>query len=312
MFSSAHNNQNLDRRLSSHSNVSRCRQAFLLLIVVAGCGCLGCTDGTKGINANSSAASTPRQDANANSASSVTVPAAAVEITEPDRYSSAITISAQAASDTPTSMVTQQFNFARFDADRRWDFVLPEPIGQTTYLEKSGLRYLVFLERKQYVELSEDALGFQPATTLTAGAMAEHLKERVRYEQLGVELVNGRPAIKYRLAASGDASNQVDGAIFVDQEIRLPLRAEVNVSAQGGAKSRVIFEVRDVRLNPDRAQFDVPGGMKKVTPQEAKQEIEGCAKALRYFVDVLSGAQPASTARPILPMANKNAGGRTR
>lgn len=209
-------------------------------------------------------------------------------------------------------MATQQFGFAKLGADRRWAFMLPAPIGQTVYLEKSGLKYLVLLDRKQYVELMPEALGFQLGGMLTPGAIADRLKSRAQHEQLGLDSINGRTAIKYRLTGSGDASRQTDGMIFVDRETGLPLRCEMNLVLPAGTKSRVIVEARDLQLSPDRAQFDVPAGMKKVSPQEAKQQVEGFVTALRLFADIMSGAQPAALAETAQPIANKNAGGRTR
>ncbi|MEK6410284.1 MAG: hypothetical protein AABN34_25460 [Acidobacteriota bacterium] len=273
---------------------------------------LGCTNAAKGTNANSTASS-PNGKGNANAGPrSTSSQSAAIDIKEPERYSVSMTISAQAASEAPSPMATQQFGFAKLGADRRWTFMLPAPLGQTVYLEKSGLKYLVLLDRKQYVELMPEALGVQLGGMLTPGAIAERLKSRAQHEQLGLDTINGRTAIKYRLTGSGDASRQTDGMIFVDRETGLPLRCEMNLVLPAGTKSRVIVEARDLQLSPDRAQFDVPAGMKKVSPQEAKQQVEGFATALRLFADIMSGARPAALAEAARPIANKNASGRTR
>jgi hypothetical protein len=174
------------------------------------------------------------------------------------------------------------------------------------YLEKSGLKYLVLFERKQYVELTSNAFGFEPGKVLTPNSIAERLRQQ-QYEMLGLEPVNGRTATKYRLAAESETSTHMDGMVFVDQETGLPLRSELNTAAPAGTKSRVIVEARDVQLNPDRAQFDVPAGMKKVTQQEAKRQIEGFANALRSFAGIISGTQSAPAARANQSAANKNA-----
>jgi hypothetical protein len=208
-------------------------------------------------------------------------------------------------------MVTQQFALTKLDADRRWAFVLPAPLGQIVYLEKSGLKYLVLYDRKQYVELTPDALGFQLGSVLTPNSV-ELLNPRAQYEQLGLEPVNGRTARKYRMTSASDTSTQTDGLIFVDQDTGLPLRIELNAAAPGETKLRVIVETRDIQLSPDRAQFEVPVGMKKVTLQEAKPQIESFASALRPFVDILRGSKPAPAANAIQPLANKNASPRGR
>jgi hypothetical protein len=69
----------------------------------------------------------------------------------------------------------------------------------------------------------------------------------------------------------------------------------------------VILEVRDVQLNPNPAQFDVPAGMKKVTQQEARQQVESFASAVRPFADIISGTPSAPVARANQSAANRNA-----
>jgi hypothetical protein len=46
----------------------------------------------------------------------------------------------------------------------------------------------------------------------------------------------------------------------------------------------------------------------KVTQQEARQQIEGFASALRSFADIIRGTQSAPVAKANQSAANKNAG----
>jgi len=225
-----------------------------------------------------------------------------MNIQEPERYSITMTISAQeTASDTPAPMVTQQLTLSRFDADRRWGFTLPAPLGQVVYLEKSGLKYLVFFDRKQYVEVAPD-VGFHIGRTLTPNGVIDRLKTKP-HEKLGLEPVNGRTAVKYRSAEPRESSTSSD-LIFVDQETGLPLRSELNTTAPNGTKSRMMVEVRDVQLNPDRTQFDVPAGMRKITVQEARPQVDGFVTAIRSLVDIVNGTPGSAAAAP---SANRNA-----
>jgi hypothetical protein len=255
----------------------------LTLLISFVWGCAG--RGAPNSNSNAVSNTKPSTDGNANAETrpSSSQPAA-IDIKEPERYGAAMTISIQGASGAPASMATQQFGYAKLGADRRWAFTLPAPLGRTVYLEKSGLKYLILLDRKQYVELAPDPLGFQMSKELTLGAIAERLKPRVQFEQLGLEPINARTAMKYRLTSATDASTRIDGVIFVDQETGLLLRSELNTASPSGEKSRVIVEARDLQLNPDRSEFDVPAGMKKVSPQEAKQQIEGFVSAIGSVV----------------------------
>jgi hypothetical protein len=241
--------------------------------------------GSKAPSSNSNAVSNTSTNSNANAEThpSSSQPAA-IDIKEPERYGAAMTISIQGASGTPASMATQQFGYAKLGADRRWAFTFPAPLGRIVYLEKSGLKYLILLDRKQYVELAPDTLGFQMSKEFTPGAVAERLKPRVQFEQLGVEPINARTAMRYRLTSASDASTRIDGVVFVDQETGLLLRSEVNTADSNGEKSRVMVEARDLQLNPDRSEFDVPAGMKKVPPQQAKQQIEGFVTAIGSVV----------------------------
>lgn len=270
----------------------------------------GCSNATKGTNANSTADGGVNPNGNANAGSpAVSTQPAAVDFKEPERYSVGMTISAQAVAEAPTSMATQQFGFAKLGSDRRWSFALPAPLGHIVYLEKSGLKYLVLIDRNQYVELAPGAPGFEPAGVLTPSAIAEQLKPHSRYEQLGLEPVNGRTTMKYRITGAGDARN---GMIFVDQETGFPLRYELTGVPTPGTNLRVIVEARDVHFNPDRLQFDVPAGMKKITPQEAKSQIESVAASLRFFSDIISGKLNTSSPANSIQPNNKNTSPRKR
>ena len=307
--------ENFDQgmRWFQHWPRSADRQTFIVSLILL-VSFTGCSESSRGTNANSTGSGiNTNGNGNANSgAPAASTQPGTLDFKEPERYSVAMTISAQAVSDAPTSMATQQFGFAKLGADRRWAFAFPAPMGQIVYLEKSGLKYLVFLDRNQYVEVMPDALGFQPSL-LTPGAIAEELKPRAQYEKLGLEPVNGRTAVKYRLTGAGDASKKTDGLIFMDQETGLPLRCELNTAAQPGTNLRVIVEARDVQLNPNPLQFDVPVGMKKITPQEARPQIESFASTLYFFADIMSGKHTASSAANAIPsIHNKNANRRTR
>jgi len=299
----------LDQAMRYQHRPSRAfRRTFIASLIMLASFALGCGEASKGTDSSAGSSPKPGGNANANAGPrAASSQSATIDIKEPERYSVAMTISIQeTASEAPAPILTQQLSFAKVGADRRWAFVFPAPLGQIVYLEKSGLKYLVLFERKHYVELMSNAFGFEPGKVLTPNSIAERLRLH-QSEKLGLEPVNGRTAIKYRLTPAAGASAQTDGVIFVDQETGLPLRSELNTAAPSGTKSRVIVEARDVQLNPDRAQFDVPAGMKKVTQQEARQQIEGFASALRSFADIISGTPSAPVARTNQSAANKNA-----
>jgi hypothetical protein len=277
------------------SSVQRRTVSFGLIVLLA-ITLFGCNRSTGSRGANSGAAPTT-QPANINAeANPQTDQAAEINFKEPERYGVAVTISAQdVATGEPSPMATQQFGFAKIGADRRWAFNLLAPLGQVVYLEKSGLRYLVFFDHKQYIELSPDTLSFS-INRLSPFVIAEHLKPRMQFEKRDPEPLNGRVVIKYRLTGASDTQVSSDGAVFVDAETGLPLRTDLQTSPKTGITTRVIVEARELQLNPDRSQFDVPAGMKKITTQEAKQQIEEFAGRLHLFVEIVAGTSPASAA----------------
>lgn len=278
------------------------RLSGVLLLIFAACLVASCSNQPRAGNANSSSTSS-NKNGGAAPDSRETGADSSVDIKDPDRFSLSMSISAQEINNEPSSMPTLQFGFTRFDSDRRWTFSLPVPLGQVVYLEKSGLMYLILSDRKQYVELNSNDLGFQMDRAMTPSAIANQLKARARAEALGIELVNGRSARKFRFKSE---SLTQDGAIYVDIETGLPVRAEVNTSPPSGKPLRIIVEGRDVQLNPDRAIFDVPAGMKKVSTQEAKQAIDVFAGILKSFSDVLSGSASSLPQEP-KSIANTNA-----
>ena len=293
---------NLYLRFSS----SEKRRSFIATLLVLAFFSFGCKGTETSTNANPSAAKSG-QAANSNGETSPEADQqSSVVIKEPERYDAGITISAQdGTSGEPAAMATQQFSFAKLGADRRWAFNLPTPIGQVAYLEKSGLRYLIFFDRKQYTEVTPDLMSFSMGS-LSPGAIAEHLRPRMQFEKRDAEPLNGRTVFKYRLTGSGDKASDNEGAIFVDSETGLPLRSDFQTSQPSGIRTRVIVEARDLQLNPDRSLFDVPAGLKKITTQEAKPQITEFVDKLRVFAEIVGGTRPASAALAVQPAPNPN------
>lgn len=261
--------------------------AVLIMLVSVAAGCSGASRVSE---TNSAAGSSPGPESNANAGPHTAAgKSGSIDIREPERFSATMTLSAQeTTSEAPAPMLTQQIGLAKIGSDRRLAFTIPAPMGQIVYLQKSGLKYLIFYERKQYAEVTPEALGFDLGDVFTPRAIIERLNPR-QYEKLGLEPVNGRTTIKYRSNETTDNSSHIDGVIFVDQETGLPLRSEMNTATPAGIRSRIIIEIRDLHLSPDGEQFDVPAGMKKIGLQDAKQQLVGFATALRPLADIVSG-----------------------
>ena len=286
--------------------------ALALAAMLASTVSTGCTSPPANSNTTSNANTSAATNANTSTATSAAAPDWAASVKEPDRYSVTMTISGQGqANQKQATLPPQQIQFARNMADRRWALNLPAPIGQIVYLEKSGLKYLILPARNQYVELKPEELGFQLGSVLTPSAMVERLKPRAQYEQVGVEPVNGRPAIKYRFVGAADTRTQAgtaqtDSFVYMDQETGLPLRADLNFSTTSGATATGTIMTENIQLNPDTTLFEIPTGMRKVTTEELKQQVQNFIGAVQVIIQMMR-QQTGGAPPPPPPAGNGNA-----
>jgi len=252
----------------------------------------GCTD--VGSNRTTSA------NANAGARNANTAPPPepmTFEPREPDSYAVTETVTVQPTGNSPQANIpTMQFTFSKNGTDRRVSFNLPDPIGEVIYLEKPQFKYLIFPSRRQYVELNPDELGFPLGNLMSPASVIERLKERTQYERVGTQDVNGRQAVEYRFRGAADTRTQAgtvqaDSLVFVDQQTGLPLRSEINTTSTSGAGARIVTDTRDLRLNPDSSQFEVPVGMNKVTSTELKQRVQQFIDSIRVMTEYMRQQQ---------------------
>jgi outer membrane lipoprotein-sorting protein len=257
-------------------------------------------------NANSNAAATANE--NANAAASTTA-ASTFSAREPERYTMKMNVSLEGSANNRQGSMQVEIDFARLDANRRWALKVPSINQEITYLEKPGLKYLVIPSRNQYVEITDEAVGVPLGSLLTPSAMMQRLQSKP-HESLGSETVNGRAAMKYRFTGAANTGTsagtaQADSFIYVDQETNLPLRIDLTAATTSGATARGIVETRDIHLNPDPTQFDVPTGYQKVTAEQLKQQVQGFIALIRAIAPYF-GQQTASPPPPPPPATNAN------
>ena len=257
--------------------------ALLLSLTLAGCS--GVTTQNTG-NANTTAPQTINANANANANTGADTSAAPgtsnapLTAREPQTYSVEMTVTAQATGNSgQVKSVPIQFNFVKNGTDRRWEFKALPGLGEITYIEKAGVKYLVFPAQKRYAELQGNEIGVPLSTLLTPTAAIEQLRSRGELVQVGSETVNERQATKYRLNRKADTQTQAGTAeaesiVYVDQETGLPLRADINLSNSRGQTIRIMTETRNIQLSPDLSLMNEPTGMAKVTQQELQQQIQ--------------------------------------
>lgn len=285
------------------SYTPRCIKAVAVLATfVLALTSFGCTSAPTNSNANLNANASVAVNANSNTS---TPTAGAFTTREPENYSATMTVSAQGEASNRQGGGSVQVDFAKLGADRRWAFQLQQ-VGPVTYLEKSGLRYLILPSRNQYVEISPNDLGFNLGNLMTPATMVEQLKSRTQYETLGTETINGRTATKYRFAGSADTRTQAgtaqtDSIVYVDQETGLPLRSEVNIVMSSGANARIATETSKIDLSPQPSLFEVPAGLNKVTTEQLKQQVQNFVQTLQIFLTVMRQQQGGAPPPPPPP-----------
>jgi outer membrane lipoprotein-sorting protein len=258
-------------------------------------------------NANGNVAAMANENTNTTAASATT--ASTFSTREPERYDMKMNISLEGSANNRQGSTQVEIAFARLDANRRWTLKVPSINQEISYLEKPGLKYLVIPSRNQYVEITDEAVGFPLGNLLTPSAMMERLQSKP-HESLGAEPVNGRAAMKYRFTGATNTGTsagtaQADSFIYVDQETNLPLRIDLTATTTSGATGHGIIETRDIHLNPDPTQFDVPSGYQKVTAEQLKQQVQGFIALIRAIAPYF-GQQTAPPPPPSPAATNAN------
>ncbi|MEN3331589.1 MAG: hypothetical protein V7641_954 [Blastocatellia bacterium] len=280
----------------------------VLIMALAGFGCNTTptnSNANVSINTNENSNAAAMTNENANTASSTT--ASTFSTREPDRYTMKMNVNLEGSASNRQGSMQIEIDFARLDANRRWTLKVPSINQEITYLEKPGLKYLVIPSRNQYVEVTQDAVNFPLSNLLTPSAMMERLQAKP-HESLGTETVNGRVAMKYRFTGAANTGTsagtaQADSFIYVDQETNLPLRVDLTAATSSGATARGIVETRDIHLNPDPTQFDVPTGYQKVTAEQLKQQVQGFIALIRTIAPYFGQQSAPPAAAPTPPPA---------
>ena len=142
--------------------------------------------------------------ANANGANAVSSPVVSptavvavspvIETGEPNQYSATMQLSARTTGRN-MSLPSITANVAREGEKRRISFNLPNN-EQVVYLNLNGTRYLILPNRKQYAEVSPEAVGFDVPRLMMPDRIVDYLKGREGFERVGEEQFNGRAVVK--------------------------------------------------------------------------------------------------------------------
>ncbi len=289
--------------------------ALGLAAMLSGCG----TPATSNANANTTIANVNTSTANINAEPPVT--ASGISAREPEKYRATLVLSAETeGGDKAIGIPTLSAAIARDGAARRVAFKLPDG-SDLIYLDKGQQHYVLLPGRKQYAELTQEAVGFQIHKLMTPGQIVSHLEQLKGVERVGEEQFNGRTAIKYSYNSAvktetqaGDVKNQ--GFVYIDKDTGLPLRSELHAQASGDVKgvkeARIVAEMRDINTDVDATMFEVPTGLSKIPPEQIRGQIDAITNTATALIKALlsnmntapapgASSAPATTPSPVKP-----------
>jgi len=229
-----------------------------------------------------------------------------IETGEPNQYSATMQLSARTTGRN-MSLPTITANVAREGEKRRVAFNLPNN-EQVVYLNLSGTRYLILPNRKQYAEVSPEAVGFDMPRMMMPDRIVDYLKGREGFERVGEEQFNGRAVVKYRAAGTARTNSpagqiNTESFTYVDKETGLPVRAEFESQAGGSVQGvdglKTVIEMRDIKTETAPALFEVPTGYNKITEEQVRQQFNAVTQTITAvagaLLNALNAPKPAAS-----------------
>ena len=280
--------------------------AFVAVTFISGCGAPGTNTTMTNTNVNSNTNLLSNTNLN-----STTTNTAAITTGEPEMYQANVRLSLQAMGDTQTAtMPTLGAVVARSGADRVMEFALPTG-EKIIYLDKGGMNYLILPNRKQYAELTKDAVGFEVRRLLMPEQIAQQVKAIPGMRLAGEESHNGRPVVKYVYSAAANTATQAgtvatESYVLVDKETSLPVRSETVSQSQSGGNVqgfkglKMLTEMTDIKTSPDPNMFVLPTDYQKIDSEQVKAQ----ATAIFQVVGQLLGQMMQQASQPQAPAAN--------
>ena len=190
------------------------------------------------------------------------------------------------------------------------EFALPTG-EKVIYLDKGGINYVILPNRKQYAELTKDALGFEVRRLLMPDQIVTQVKAIPGVRLVGEETANGRPVVKYAYSGAANTQTQAgtvstESFVLVDKETGLPVRSETVSQSQSGANVqgvsgvRMVTEMTDLKTTPDPNIFTLPTDYAKIDPEQVKAQANLIFSAVAALVgQAMKQAQaPAVTSSP--------------
>jgi hypothetical protein len=274
-------------------------------LVSIGAGCA--TPSNTNANANTSiAANTNSAPANVNANSSSGDPSV-ISAREPEKYRATLVFSAETGGGEKTiGIPTLSAVVARSGDDRRVAFKLPDG-SDLIYIDSAAHHYVLLPARKQYAELTPEAVGFQIQKLMTPGQLVSYIEKVKGVQRVGEEPLNGRTAVKYSYSntvktetQAGEVKNQA--FVYVDKDTGLPLRTELFAEASGNVKgvksAKIVAEMRDISTDVDAATFEVPANLTKIPPEQIRAQLDAITNTATAVIKALLANMNTTPAPP--------------
>jgi outer membrane lipoprotein-sorting protein len=240
-----------------------------------------------------------------------------IDTKEPDSYQATVTLKFETLGDQKITLPQPlQANVARKGDDRRMEFTLPNN-EKLIYLDKGGRQFVISPNRKQYAELTQEALGFEVRRMMMPGEIVNQVKNQRGVQQVGEEQINGRAVIKYRYGATANTGTQAgqvntESFVYVDKETGLPLRSETVSQSQGGNVQgitgvRIGTEMSNISTDVDPSLFNEPTDFQKVQPEQVRQQVNLLFSAAVAIAQQMMRSAQTTPSAPANTNANTNA-----
>jgi len=290
---------------------------LLPLAAIFGAGCPASTNSNTTIaNTNVNISTNGNTVSVGNVSTTVTTNTTVIESKEPDQYQATVMLKFETSGDQKVATQPIKAEVARSGTDRRMEFAIPPSGEKFIYLESGGKQLVVLPQRKQYAELTKEALGFEIRSLMMPEQIVKQLNSLKGIERVGEEKIDGRDAIKYRYAATTDTKSQAgqvqtESFILIDKETGLPLRSFTNSQSQGNVQgikgASLVTEINNIRTTAEPTLFAEPTDFAKVPPEQIRQQVDlFFSAAMAVVTQMLKSAQTQQTAPAASPAVSSS------
>ena len=260
---------------------------------------------------NSNSANSSVSSSNTSSSNTMNNSGVLIETKEPEQYQATVVLKFEVSGAQNLAVPPIKAEVARSGADRRMEFALPNG-EKLIYLDRGGKQFVISPNRKQYAELTKEALGFDVRRLLMPEQIVNQVRNLKGVEQVGEEKFEGRDVVRYRYGATTNTQSKAgtiatESIVLVDKETTLPLRSVTNSQSldgnvQGIQGLNFITEMNNLRTTADANLFAEPTDYKQVAPEEIKAQVNVLFSAATAIIgQMMKSAQPTNpTASPVM------------